>query len=177
MNRLQDVDNPANLHIIKDGDSEARIAVSALNHYGVAQDYLARFIGNTRRLPVYAVAWTALELRGGDDGYGKPVYGPAFPGKKLTALCTPWFTDVLHLELEPEEKKQEDGTRKVNRTLYLDDHFPPDTKPFGFKAKSSVNGMPQRIPVPPHPPGPNTMTRYFELMEEAYKKSEEALLG
>lgn len=173
MTRLQDVDNPANLHIVKDGDSEARIAVSALNHYGMAQDYLARYIGYTRRLPVFAVAWTALELRGGDDGYGKPIYGPAFPGKKITALCVPWFTDVLHLELEPEEKRA-DGTQKVNRKLYLDDHYPADTKPYGFKAKCSVGGMPQSIAAPE---GQNTISRYFELAEDAYAKSEKLLLG
>lgn len=173
MDRLRVVAKAEDSFAIKDDDSTTLIKQSAQNHYGIAQNYIQKWVGNTRRLPVWAVMWTTLELRGGDDGYGKPVYGPALPGKKLTALCTPWFTDVIHLELEPEEKAS-DGTQKVNRVLYLADHFPPDTKPFGFKAKTSVPGMPTRLPAPSHG---NTMSLYFDEVAKAYAKQEAELLG
>jgi hypothetical protein len=169
MQRLKECDTEGKL--VKDKESETKIATSEQSHYGIAQNYLQKWIGNTRKLPVWAVGWTTLELRGGDDGYGKPIYGPMFPGKQLTAKCIPWFTDVMHLELEPEEKREADGTQKVNRVLYLDDHFPADTKPYGFKAKTSVAGLPIRIPAPA---GQNTMTKYFTLVDEAYKRQEEA---
>ncbi len=173
MDRLRTVAKAEDSFAIKDDDSTQLIKQSAQNHYGIAQNYIQKWVGNSRRLPVWAVAWTTLELRGGDDGYGKPVYGPALPGKKLTALCTPWFTDVIHLELEPEEKKS-DGTQVVNRVMYLADHFPPDTKPFGFKAKTSVPGMPTRLPAPSHG---NTMALYFDECQKAYEAQEKELLG
>lgn len=173
MARLRVIEKPANMMTIEDEDApDARIAQSAQHHYGIAQAKVQEWVANTRRLPVWAVAWTTLELRGGDDGYGKPVYGPALPGKKLTALCTPWFTDVMHVELEPEETKDKDGVQIVNRVLYLADHYPADTKPYGFKAKTSVPGMPVRIPAPA---GKNNMTTFFEEIEKAYKREEENL--
>jgi hypothetical protein len=171
MQRLKETDTDGGL-VIKDKESEAKISQSGQHHYGIAQNYIQKWVGNTRRLPTWAVVWTTLELRGGDDGYGKPVYGPALPGKKLTALCTPWFTDVMHLELEPEEKKNDDGTQNVRRVLYLADHFPPDTKPYGFKAKTSVPGMPLRIPAPV---GKNAMETYFAEVTKAYERQEKEL--
>ncbi len=173
MARLRVIEKPDNLMTVKDEDApDARIAQSAQHHYGIAQAKVQEWVANTRRLPVWGVMWTTLELRGGDDGYGKPVYGPALPGKKLTALCTPWFTDVVHVELEPEEKKDKDGILVVNRVLYLADHYPADTKPYGFKAKTSVPGMPVRIPAPA---GANNMTTFFNEIEKAYKREEESL--
>jgi hypothetical protein len=174
MQRLRDVELPANAFSIKDEKSTELIKQSAQNHYGIAQNYIQKWVGNTRKLPVWSVAWTTLELRGGDDGYGKPIYGPQLPGKKLTALCTPWFTDVIHLELEPQEKKDVNGQQVVDRVMYLADHFPPDTKPFGFKAKTSVPGMPTRLPCPA---GKNAMSLYFEEVQKAYEKQEKELLG
>jgi len=174
MARLRTIEKKSDLMTVDDPDApDARIAQSAQHHYGIAQAKVQEWVGNTRRLPVWAVAWSTLELRGGDDGYGKPVYGPALPGKKLTALCTPWFTDVLHLELEPEEKKDPDGMQIVNRVMYLADHYPPDTKPYGFKAKTSVPGMPTRILAPA---GTNNMATYFDEVAKAYAR-EEKLLG
>ncbi len=202
MDRLRVVAKPEDAFAITDSDSTQLIKQSAQNHYGIAQNYIQKWVGNTRRLPVWAVMWTTLELRGGDDGYGKPVYGPALPGKKLTALCTPWFTDVIHLELEAKDDEWVcydstcPGTVKatvrgvdavptcpkckgpvnprVDRVLYLADHYPPDTKPFSFKAKTSVPGMPVRMAAPR---AGNTMTEYFRLVEEAYARQEKQLLG
>ncbi len=170
MQRLRECDTEGKL--VKDKDSAEKVATSEQSHYGIAQNYLQKWIGNTRRLPAWAVIWTTLELRGNDDGYGRPIYGPAFPGKALTAKCTPWFTDVIHLELEPEEKKEADGTQRVNRVLYLADHFPADVKPYSFKAKTSVGGLPIRIPAPV---GVNTMSTYFKLVDEAYERQEKEL--
>lgn len=179
LNRLRKVD-PTGGRSIKDGDT----TISALGqqHYGDAQNYLAQYIANSRTIPTKVVIWTALELRGNDDGYGKPIYGPAFPGKKLTALCLPWFTDVLHLDGVTRLKngapeRDENGQEIVDRKIFSAPHFPPDTKPFGFAAKSSAplgGGMPTVFDCPPTG---NPMARYFEELEKAYARAGEALLG
>ncbi len=154
---------------IKDEMGGEILRQSALHHYGIVQDKMHEWVGNTRRMPVHTVVWTTLELRGNDDGYGKPIYGPVLVGKKLTALCSPWFTDVIHLELEPGERDAK-GLQEVKRVLYLADHFPADTKPYGFVAKTSVPGIPTRIPAEG-----NAAARYFEEVERAYQKQEEVL--
>lgn len=174
-NTLRKVD-PTGGRSIKDGDT----IISSLGqqHYGDAQTYIGQFVANTRALPVPIVAWTALELRGNDDGYGKPVFGPALPGKKLTPLCVPWFTDVLHLDgnvkmVGGQPVRDKDGLEIVERKLFLAKHYPADTKPYGFDAKTSA-GMPLVID---DLLGQNTMTRFFEELEKAYERASEVLLG
>ena len=73
---------------------------------------------------------------------------------------------------EGEKAKDEHGQPKVERVMYLANHYPPDTKPYHFVAKTSVNGMPTRIECPL---GQNNMTEYFAEVEKAYKKQEEEL--
>lgn len=169
MQRLRTVD-PEGGRSIKDG--EFKISAAGKQHYGDAQTYMKQFIANTRRVPIRTVIWTALELKGDDDGYGKPIYGPAFPGKALTALCVPWFTDVLHLDVVAKRDKgllvkDADGMEILDRKLYLRPHFPPDAPSFKFAAKTSVTGMPGVIPA--------SMKTYFEEMDKAYKVSMEGL--
>lgn len=167
MNRLRSTDTGGGRSILDHGYT---ISAPGQQHYGDAQAHLAQMAVDVRKIPVPVVLWTALELRGNDDGYGKPIYGPALPGKKLTALCIPWFTDVMHLEGEPGPKDPKTGMQPIRRVLYLGEHFPPDTLPYGFAAKTSVplgGGMPLVIPFPPEE---NVMKRIFEEMESAKER-------
>jgi hypothetical protein len=168
--------NPEGGHCLEekdiDGDVVFKIAQLGMQHYGSAQNYLQQYIAHTRTVPVPFVTWTALELRGVDES-GKPVFGPAFPGKALTAICIPWFTDVLHLEGEPIRDK--DGVENVKRKLFLAKHYPQDSKPYGFTAKSSSpdgTGMPLVIDAIS---GRNNMEVYFKELEKAFAKEKEIL--
>jgi hypothetical protein len=180
LQRLRKVD-PTGGRLIK--DEGFNISALGQQHYGDAQTYLAQFVANTRTLPVPIVLWTALELRGDDDGYGKPIYGPKLPGKALTAACIPWFTDVIHLDGQPKkdtsgkEMRDVEGQQTLERKLYLAPHFPPDTKPYGFTAKTSAplnGGMPTVLDFPPDR---NVITTYFEELEKASSKSLDFLLS
>lgn len=176
LNRLRKAD-PDGGRVIKDGDF--KIASLGKQHYGDAQNHQQQLVANSRRLPVPIVAWTALELRGDDDGYGKPTYGPAWAGKKLTSLCIPWFTDVIHVDHVSEAKgpimqKDSDGLPILSRKLFLSKHFPEDTKPYGFEAKTSAplgGGMPVVIDFTPDG---HTMEKYFTLVDQANKKVADA---
>lgn len=173
LSRLRTID-PSGGHQIKDGNFT--IAQLGQQHYGNAQTYLQQYIANTRTLPVEMVVWTALELRGTDDG-GKPIFGPAMPGKKLTTLCIPWFTDVIHLDGVAEGRDTLTGVDKVKRQLFLAPHYPTDTKPFGFAAKTSAppgGGMPAVLDATD---GKNVMSEYMNLLAAAYEKSKKALLS
>lgn len=173
LNRLRKVD-PTGGRSIKDGDFN--ISALGQQHYGDAQNYLTQYVANTRLIPVSLVLWTALELRGQDDGYGKPIYGPALPGKKLTALCVPWFTDVIHVDGVPKARGV-DGVEVIERTLFLAPHFPPDTKPYGFVAKSSAplaGKMPTTIPFGVEG---NAMATYFKELDSSYEKAKATMFS
>jgi hypothetical protein len=170
--RLRKVD-PAGGNTIKDDGFD--ISNPGLQHFGNAQTYLEQFISNSRQIPVKTVLWTALELRGTDD-QNSPVFGPAFPGKKLTTLCVPWFTDVFHIDTES-KGKDDKGNEKTERAIFLTKHFPADTKPYGFVAKSSAplgGGMPNTIP---YTADTNAISTYFSLLDLAYKNSGDKLLA
>lgn len=146
LRRLRNVDSSGG-NSIKDGDY--KVSSPGQQHYGMAQSYTAQFVSNSRQLPVDLVIWTALELRADEDG--KPLYGPALPGKALTAKCIPWFTDVLHLDMLPKKNAQgvvekKDGIEVVERKLYLMPHFPPDNPIYKFAAKTSAP-MAGKMPV------------------------------
>lgn len=166
MNRLRSTDTGGGRSIKDEGYT---ISAPGQQHYGDAQAHLQQMAVDVRKIPVPIVLWTALELRGNDDGYGKPIYGPALPGKKLTALCIPWFTDVIHLEGESAGKDPK-GVDLIKRVLYLSEHFPADTKPFGFAAKSSVPLGGEMPLVIPFDPAQNVMTTFFTEMEKAKER-------
>jgi hypothetical protein len=179
MNRLKIVD-PTGGRLIKDGD--VSIAQLGQQHYGDAQGAIQQMVAHSRTIPTRVVDWTALELRG-DDGFGKPVYGPKLPGKALTNTCIAWFTDVIHVDalakMDPtgKEVRDKDGMPIVERKLFLAKHYPADTKPFGFEAKSSPpmeGGMPVVMDMPSTG---NTMMRWFEELDRAYKVAEERMLA
>ena len=177
LNRLRVVDPEGGRSLKDDGFT---IAGLGKQHYGDAQTYLGKFISNSRRLPCRTVIWTALELRGQDDeAGGKPVYGPALPGKALTARCIPWFTDVLHLDTAPRKDstgkpvRDKHGLEVIEHKMFLADHFPEDTKPYGFVAKSS-GAMP---PVLDDPFEKNGMETFFEEQEAAKARYEKLLIG
>lgn len=178
--RLREID-PSGGRSIKDGD----FTISALGqqHYGDAQTYMQQYVANTRRLPAETVVWTALELRGQDDGYGKPIYGPALPGKKLTSLCIPWFTDVLHIDGLPKAGANGqpvldgNGLQVVDRMVFLEKHFPPDTKPYGFEAKSSApleGEMPKMLHFAPNR---NNAEVFFTELGTAKQRAKERMLA
>lgn len=139
LDRFREKD-PTGGNVITDGDF--KIAQSGQGHYGMAQQYLLRALRSVRQIPVKTVVWTALELRSDDDG--KPLYGPAGPGKKLTTLGIPCFTAVLHLEAvakkDPSGRamKDKDGVEILDRRLFLAPHYPSDAPSNRFVAKVSV---------------------------------------
>lgn len=154
-------------------DDGGKVSQSGQHHYGIGQSYLADFINNSRHIPTNYVTWTALEFRG-DDGYGKPTYGPAFPGKKMTSQAIPWFTDVIHLELEADASRTAAGVEILRRRLFMAKHFPSDTKPYGFEAKTSVTTMP---PVLDWVEGKNGAEIFFTEQKKALDRATKALLG
>lgn len=171
LRRLSTLD-PSGGNQVKDG--EFRISAAGQQHYGMAQKYIAQYVSNSRSLPVDLVVWTALELRSDDDG--KPLYGPALPGKKLTAMCIPWFNDVLHLDALPKRDakgqliKDKNGMEELERKLFLMPHFPPDNPGYRFAAKTSVpvvGGMPLVIEA--------DMRTFYEELAKAQKKAAETL--
>jgi hypothetical protein len=155
------------------------VANSGQSHYGLAQGYLASMIDNFKKIPVKVVLATALEKRGvseggGGENAGTPLYGPSLPGKALTDIAAGWFTDAFHLE--GEESKGSDGLALVKRVIYFTKHFPKDTSPYGFVAKTSApigGGMPDFMEMKA---GENFFKLYFEKLEKAYEKSVEGLL-
>lgn len=173
LRRLRKVD-PTGGRSIQDGDF--KISSLGMQHYGDAQNYIAQYVANVRLIPVEFVIWTALEIRSDDDG--KPLYGPALPGKKLTSLCIPWFTDVLHLDGVPQKDargivvKDANGMEVFSRKLYLAPHFPPDSPGSRFAAKTSApNGGDMPLVIDPDLRG------FFSELEKALDKSKRHLLG
>lgn len=159
--------DPAGGNTITEGSGADAFKITSPGqaHYLMAQSHLGQFVASCRRIPVPLVIWTALEIRADDDG--KPLYGPKGPGKALTSVCIPWFTDVLHLDGYPKKEKgiivkDENGVEILDRRLFLSAHFPPDNPGFRFAAKTSVPGMPLSIEP--------KMSTFFAEMEKAYEK-------
>ena len=170
LRRLRSVDSSGG-NTIKDG--EYKVASPGQQHYGMAQSYIAQYVSNSRQLPVDLVIWTALELRSDDDG--KPLYGPALPGKALTAKCIPWFTDVLHLDMLPKvvggvRQKDKDGMEVVERKLFLMPHFPPDNPTYKFAAKTSAP-LAGKMPVVLDA----DMKGFYIELEEAHRRAKDTL--
>lgn len=170
LRRLRSVDSSGG-NSIKDGDY--KVSSPGQQHYGMAQSYIAQYVANSRQLPVDLVIWTALELRSDDDG--KPLYGPALPGKALTAKCIPWFTDVLHLDMLPkmsggQRVKDPNGMEVVERKLFLMPHFPPDNPMYKFAAKTSAP-LAGKMPVVLDA----DMKQFYIELEEAHRRAKETL--
>jgi hypothetical protein len=181
MQRLTDV-NPEGGRVVLDdkGADKYKITAPGMQHYGNAQTYLAKYVANSKLIPVDLVLWTALENRGDEDE--KNVYGPKGPGKALTQACIPWFTDVLHLDAIPEMKggsivKDENGLEKISRKLFLEEHYPPDNKLYKFRAKTSATLGGDMPTILDFPATGNTFANFMERLTEAKMKAKEALLG
>lgn len=172
LRRLRSIDSGGGMSV-KDGEN--KISQPGQQHYGMAQSYIAQYVANSRSLPVPLVMWTALELKSDDDG--KPLYGPMLPGKKLTAQCIPWFTDVLHLDALPKKDPKgntvrEAGMEVLERKLFLMPHFPPDNPAYKFAAKTSApvgGGMPLVIDA--------NMETFFIELEKAQERARLKLKG
>jgi len=140
--------------------------------WGLAQMYISQMVASSRRIPTELVMWTALESRGEDEG--KPLYGPKGPGKALTSVCIPWFTDVLHLDAFPQRNAQgmvqrdASGVELLDRKMFLAAHFPPDNPLHKFAAKTSSPEMP--------PVMKPDMREYFKELEGAFDKAAKLLL-
>lgn len=167
LQRLRKVD-PSGGRSLQDG--EFKISSAGMQHYGDAQNYIKQYVSNVRLIPVPVVLWTALELKSDDDG--KPLYGPALPGKKLTSLCIPWFTDVLHLDAVAKRDankvimKDANGQEILERKLYLAPHFPSDAPAQRFAAKTSAPfGGEMPLVIEPN------MGVYFEELDKAFVKA------
>lgn len=172
LRRLRKVD-PTGGRSIQDG--EYKISSLGMQHYGDAQNYIQQYVANVRLIPVPLVIWTALELRSDDDG--KPIYGPALPGKKLTSLCIPWFTDVLHLDGVQQKDargmlvKDANGMEVFSRKLYLAPHYPADAPQYRFAAKTSAPfGGDMPLVIEPD------MAQFFGELEKALDKATKKLL-
>lgn len=158
-------------------DGDFKMGINTPVHFGIGQSYLGTFVNKAKRLwekglPI--IVWTALEskveLKGNASQAqdSRPTaYGPKLPGSAATAMCIPWFTDVLHLDVV-DPKKQPDGTILGDRKLFLTQHYATnDPTPYLAKNSVCVDGkMPTVIP-------PN-LGLFFEEMAKA---NERAKLG
>jgi len=157
-------------------DNGYKIAQGGQNHYLLAQRAISEAVTNVRQIPVDLVLWTALEIRADDDG--KPLYGPQGPGKKLTALCIPWFTSVLHLDGVAKRAtggtlvKDSAGMEILERKLFLAPHFPQDAPTQRFAAKTSAPfGGDMPLVIEP------SMHVFFAELEKAKLKAKTKLLS
>lgn len=173
--------DPAGGNVVKEGPKDEKgapgpeafqVASPGQAHYLMAQSYLAQFVANSRRIPVGMTGWSALEYRGDDEG--KPIYGPQGPGKAITKVCIPWFTDVIHLDLIQKRNPQgqviktSDGQEVLERKFFLAPHFPPDNVSHKFDAKTSAPpGMPTVMPA--------DVPQFFAELQKLYAKEEEGL--
>lgn len=163
---------------VTDGKDEAGNAYKITNpgqsHYGMTQSHLLKFIHQSRNLPGPFVGWTALERAGVEDG--TPVYGPAGPGKALTASCIPKFTAVIHLDvLAKREKgvvvKDANGLEILDRKFFLAPHFPADQTMHRFLAKVALpEGAP---PLPATLPA--DLPAFFVAVDEAAATAQKSL--
>lgn len=172
--RFRDIDKSGAAQVIKDGDFG--IAQVGMQHYLLAQHYTMQFLQNIRTIPTEVVLWTALELKGDDDG--KPLFGPAGPGKKLTTLCIPKFTSVIHVDAVAKRGptgqvlKNQDGTEILDRKMYLAPHSPIDAPGQWFTAKTSApagGGMPSVLEC--------DMEVFFDEMKKAKEVAKAKLLA
>lgn len=92
----------------------------------------------------------------------------------MTSQAIPWFTDVIHLELEADASRTAAGVEILRRRLFMAKHFPSDTKPYGFEAKTSVTTMP---PVLDWVEGKNGAEIFFTEQKKALDRATKALLG
>lgn len=173
LKRLKKID-PGGGNVINDGSY--KIAQGGQSHYHIAQGAISQAVTNIRQIPVDLVLWTALEIRSDDDG--KPLYGPQGPGKKLTALCIPWFTAVLHLDGVAKRApggtllKDAAGMEILERKLFLAPHFPSDSPTSRFAAKCSVpDGGDMPICIEPN------MNVFFAELAKAKAKAKAKLLS
>jgi hypothetical protein len=174
LNRFKDIDKSGLANAIKDGDF--LVAQVGMQHYLMAQNALMQYFQNMRQIPVDIVLWTALELKADDDG--RPLYGPAGPGKKLTTLCIPKFMNVIHVDAVAKRTpqgaimKNPDGTEVLERKMFLAPHSPTDAPGQWFSAKTSApagGGMPSSLDC--------DMALFFEELEKAKAKAKAKLLG
>jgi len=174
LNRFKDIDKSGLANAINDGGYT--VAQVGMQHYLLAQNTLMQGFQNMRQIPVDIVMWTALELKADDDG--KPLYGPAGPGKKLTTLCIPKFTSVIHVDAVAKRGpngqvlKNQDGTEILDRKMYLAPHSPVDAPGQWFTAKTSApagGGMPTVLDC--------DMALFFEEMKKAKQIAKEKLLA
>jgi hypothetical protein len=155
---------------------QVRISAPGLQHYGDAQNRLARCVSNNRMVPVPIIIWTALESRGEDEG--KPVFGPKGPGKALATQSLQWYTDVLHLDMVPKvdtrglRVKGPEGIEILERKLFLEPHFPTDAPNQLFRCKVTSAGPCSGLPPVMDP----DLRGFFKKVEEAKAKSREYLL-
>lgn len=176
LRRLAEI-NPDGGRSITDGDGTNAVKISApgLQHYGDAQDRLARCVANNRMVPVPIIIWTALESRGEDEG--KPVYGPKGPGKALATQALQWFTDVLHLDVIPKTDarglrvKDSNGIEVVERKIFLQPHFPPDAPNQIFRAKVTSAPAGSDIPMVMVPDA----AEFFRMVRAAREKAVAAI--
>ena len=177
LNRFKDIDKSGLANAIKDGSgSDYTIAQVGMQHYLLAQNELMRCFQNMRQIPTDVVMWTALELKADDDG--KPLYGPAGPGKALTHRCLGKFTSVIHVDAVAKRSttgailKAPDGTEMLDRKMYLAPHSPIDAPGQWFSAKTSApegGGMPTVLDC--------DMAVFFEEMKAAKIKAKAKLLA
>jgi len=176
LDRLKKIDSGGG-NSINDPLGQYKISNSGQAHYLMAQRAISSAVTNVRQIPVDMVLWTALEIRADDDG--KPLYGPQGPGKKLTSLCIPWFTAVLHLDgvaqRDPKSGmvvKDKAGMEVLERKLFLAPHFPADSPTSRFAAKCSVpfgGDMPTVIDP--------DMGLFFSELAKAKARAKAKLLG
>lgn len=172
LNRFRDIDKSSAAAVVKDGD--ATVVQVGMQHYLLAQNQLMTFFSNCRRIPVETILWTALELK--SDEMGDTLYGPAGPGKKLTSLCIPKFTSVIHLDAVTKVQggkrlTNPDGTEILERKMFLAPHYPIDAPGKRWVAKTSAphgGGMPLVIE--------SDMEVFFEELKKAKAAAKDKLL-
>jgi hypothetical protein len=161
-------------------DEESTWGASTQAHYGIAQDYMRKFVGTATQLwrQLNTIIWTALETKTtlkdasvvAEGGKGQ-AYGPKLAGTAATGLCIPWFTDVIHID-RVGASKQADGTLDGERKFFLDQHYAPgDPIPYLAKASVSPDGKMPKVLAPSFEIFFNELSKAAAKDAEGWKKA------
>jgi energy-coupling factor transporter ATP-binding protein EcfA2 len=149
-------------------DGGTNFGSPSMAHYGNIQQRIEDFVGLSKGLMGVYVMWTALELKSTDDNTRLPMYGPEVIGRAKTASVGAWFDNTLHLYLTGQGGLKKG---KVERRLYLTNHFEDDGIPYIAKNRGHFYA-----PLPEFLEGDEaSVYTFLEKLGESHQKAQTKL--
>jgi hypothetical protein len=101
---------------------DTKVGGNNVAHFGVVQSRIASAVGQSQRLDMDYVVWTALARRGQDQDNLSTILGPQAVGKALTSEIPRWFSYTFRLMVVPGNPLLK---TKTEYRLYVRDHMDP----------------------------------------------------